>query len=350
MEIRKVLALRGPNIWANFPVIEAWVDLGQWKDSPSDTIPGLNERLMAWLPSMVEHQCSIGKRGGFFQRLREGTYLAHILEHVVLELETLAGVEVSFGRASETNDEGVYKVVFRYYEEKLARECLTAARDLCMAAVLDQPFDVQGAIARLRETAERNMLGPSTNAIVQAAQDRNIPFHRLNRHSLVQLGYGAKQRRIRASETGQTGAIAESIAQDKELTRQLLQAAGVPTAEGYPVDSAEDAWEAALDIGVPVVVKPQDGNQGRGVATNLTTQEQVAAAYQAALQESDSIIVEKFAPGNDYRILVVNGKVVAASRREPAQVMGDGQQTIQELVDRENGDPRRCEHHANVQK
>ncbi|MBL0157313.1 MAG: cyanophycin synthetase [Bryobacterales bacterium] len=348
MEIRKVLALRGPNIWANFPVIEAWVDLGQWKDSPSDTIPGLNERLMAWLPSMVEHQCSIGKRGGFFQRLREGTYLAHILEHVVLELETLAGVEVSFGRASETNDEGVYKVVFRYYEEKLARECLTAARDLCMAAVLDQPFDVQGAIARLRETAERNMLGPSTNAIVQAAQDRNIPFHRLNRHSLVQLGYGAKQRRIRASETGQTGAIAESIAQDKELTRQLLQAAGVPTAEGYPVDSAEEAWEAALDIGVPVVVKPQDGNQGRGVATNLTTQEQVAAAYQAALQESDSIIVEKFAPGNDYRILVVNGKVVAASRREPAQVMGDGQQTIQELVDRENGDPRRGEHHANV--
>jgi len=348
MEIRKVLALRGPNIWANFPVIEAWVDLGQWKDSPSGAIPGLNERLMAWLPSMVEHQCSIGERGGFFQRLREGTYLAHILEHVVLELETLAGVEVSFGRASETNDEGVYKVVFRYYEEKLARECLTAARDLCMAAVLDQPFDVPGAITRLRETAERNMLGPSTNAIVQAAQDRNIPFHRLNSHSLVQLGYGVKQRRIRASETDQTGAIAESIAQDKELTRQLLQAAGVPTAEGYPVDSAEEAWEAATDIGVPVVVKPQDGNQGRGVATNLTTQEQVAAAYQAALQESDSIIVEKFAPGNDYRILVVNGKVVAASRREPAQVMGDGQQTIQELVDRENGDPRRGEHHANV--
>ena len=348
MEIRKVLALRGPNIWANFPVIEAWVDLGPWKDSPSDSIPGLNERLMNWLPSMVEHQCSLGERGGFFERLRQGTYLAHILEHVVLELETLAGVEVAFGRASETSEDGVYKVVFKYREETLARECLTAARELCMAAVLDQPFDVQATIERLRETAERNLLGPSTNAIVQAAAGRNIPHLRLNRHSMVQLGYGAKQRKIRASETCSTSAIAESIAQDKELTRQLLQAAGVPTAQGYPVDSVEEAWETATYIGVPVVVKPQDGNQGRGVATNLTTQEQVTAAYQAALQESDSIIVEKFAPGNDYRILVVNGKVAAASRREPAQVMGDGQHTIQELVDRENGDPRRGEHHANV--
>lgn len=348
MEIRKVLALRGPNIWANFPVMEAWVDLGQWKNSPSDTIPGLNDRLMSWLPSMVEHQCSIGERGGFFERLRQGTYLAHILEHVVLELETLAGVEVSFGRASETAEDGVYKVVFKYREEKLARECLAAARDLCMAAVLDQPFDVQATLAQLRETAECNLLGPSTNAIVQAAQDRGIPYQRMNRHSMVQLGYGVKQRRIRASETGQTSAIAESIAQDKELTRQLLQAVGVPTAQGYPVDSAEEAWETATYIGVPVVVKPQDGNQGRGVATNLTTREQVAAAYQAALQESDAIIVEKFAPGNDYRLLVVNGRVVAASRREPAQVMGDGQRTIRQLVDRENGDPRRGEHHANV--
>ena len=222
MELRKVLALRGPNVWANFPVIEAWVDLGQWKDSPSGSIPGLNERLMKWLPNMVEHQCSIGERGGFFERLRQGTYLAHILEHVVLELQTLAGAEVNFGRARETSEDGVYKVVFKYREEKLARECLAAALELCMAAVLDQPFDVPATLEKLRETAEQNMLGPSTAAIVRAARNRNIPFHRLNRYSMIQLGDGVRQRRIRASETGQTSAIAESIAQAKELTRQLL--------------------------------------------------------------------------------------------------------------------------------
>jgi len=348
MEIRKVLTLRGPNIWANFPVIEAWVDLGVWKDRSSDAIPGFNDRLMAWLPTLVEHRCSIGERGGFFQRLSRGTYLAHILEHVVLELQTLAGVGVGFGRARETSEEGVFKVVFRFREEKLARACLTSARELIMAAAQDLPFDVTATVERLREMAEQNLLGPSTNSIVEAARDRNIPFRRLNDHSLIQLGYGSKMRRIRASETDQTGSIAESIAQDKDLTRTLLQAAGVPTAQGYPVSSVEDAWETAEYIGVPVVVKPRDGNQGRGVTTNLTTKEQVAAAYAAALEESSSVIVEKFAVGNDYRLLVVGGKLVAASRREPAQVMGDGRHTIAEPVEIENRDPRRAEHHSNI--
>jgi len=348
MDIRKVLTLRGPNIWANFPVIEAWVDLGEWKDRSSDSIPGFNQRLMSWLPTLVEHRCSAGKRGGFFERLERGTYMAHILEHVVLELETLAGVEVGFGRARETSDEGVYKVVFRYREEKLARACLTTARDLIMAAAEDQPFDVAGAVAQLRETAGQNLLGPSTQSIVDAAIDRNIPYRRLDDQSLIQLGYGAKLRRIRAAETDQTGAVAESIAQDKNLTRTLLQAAGVPVAQGYAVASVEDAWETAEYIGVPVVVKPRDGNQGRGVATNLTTKEQVEAAYAAALQESSSVIVEKFVAGNDYRLLVVNGKLVAASRREPAQVMGDGRHTVAELVAIENRDPRRAEHHSGI--
>jgi len=348
MEIRKVLTLRGPNIWANFPVIEAWVDLGEWKDRSSESIPGFNDRLMSWLPTLVEHRCSAGERGGFLQRLSRGTYMAHILEHVVLELQTLAGVEVGFGRARETSDEGVYKVVFRFREEKLARACLSSARELIMAAAQDLPFDVTATVGKLREIAEQNLLGPSTNAIVEAAIDRNIPFRRLNGQSLIQLGHGAKMRRIRASETDQTGSIAESIAQDKDLTRTLLQSAGVPTAKGYPVSSVEEAWETAEYIGLPVVVKPQDGNQGRGVATNLTTKEQVVAAYAAALEESSSIIVEKFAPGNDYRLLVVNGKVVAASRREPAQVMGDGQRTIRDLVEVENRDPRRAEHHSGI--
>ena len=347
MEFLRVHALRGPNIWANFPVIEAWVDLGPWNDTSSDSVPGFNERIMSWLPTLVEHRCSVGERGGFFERLRRGTYPAHILEHVTLELQALAGGGPSgFGRARATAEDGVYKVVFKYRDETLARDCLDAARELVLAALQDQPFDVAATIEKLREVAEQNLLGPSTESIVQAARKRNIPFRRLNDYSLVQLGYGSKQRRIRASETDETRAIAESIAQDKDLTRQMLQAAGVPTAQGYPVTDAEDAWETAEYIGVPVVVKPRDGNQGRGVTTNVMTKEQLLAAYAAALEESSSVIVEKFAPGNDYRLLVVDGNVVAASRREPAQVMGDGRSTIRELVEVENRDPRRAEHHA----
>lgn len=348
MEFRKILALRGPNIWANFPVIEAWVDLGELKDRPSNSIPGFNDRLMTWLPTMIEHRCSVGERGGFFQRLRDGTYMAHILEHVTLELQTLAGVEVSYGRARETAEEGVFKVTFKYREETLARACLQAARELCLAAVHDQPFDPQATVGKLRELGERVLLGPSTNAIVQAARARNIPHFRLNTRSLVQFGYGAKQRRIQAAETDRTSAIGESIAQDKELTRMVLQAIGVPTPEGRPVSDAEDAWEAAEEIGVPVVVKPQDGNQGRGVATNLTTREQVLAAYEAASKQSDSILVEKYAPGQDYRLLVVGGKLVAAARRDSARVTGDGVHTIRQLVDIANTDPRRGDHHAKV--
>ena len=348
MEFRKVLALRGPNVWANFPVIEAWVDLGELNDRASDEIPGFNERLMSWLPTMIEHRCSIGERGGFFERLRRGTYMAHILEHVTLELQTQAGAEVGFGRARESSEEGVYKVVFKYKEETLARECLHAAHQLCLAAVHDKPFDVKGTIERLRDLGARVLLGPSTGAIVEAARARGIPHYRLNTASLVQFGYGSKQRRIQAAETGQTSAIAESIAQDKDLTRILLRSVGVPTASGRPVSSAEDAWEAAEDIGVPVVVKPQDGSQGRGVATNLSTREQVVRAYASAREISESIIVEKYAPGHDYRVLVVGGKVVAAARREPAQVMGDGAHSVAELVEIANADPRRGEHHATV--
>lgn len=348
MEFRKVLALRGPNIWANFPVIEAWVDLGDLKDSPSNELPGFNDRLMKWLPTMIEHRCSIGERGGFFQRLRMGTYPAHVLEHIALELQSLAGTPVGFGKARETSEEGVYRVVFRYREEAVARECLNVARDLFLAAVHDQPFDVQGQVDRLRDLAQDICLGPSTGAIVNAAKARDIPTRRLNDCSLVQFGYGRKQRRIQAAETDRTSAIAEGLAQDKELTRKLLHSIGVPVPSGRPVTSADDAWEAACEIGVPVVVKPQDGNQGRGVATNLSTQEQVVKAYEAAKKESNYVLVEKFAPGHDYRVLVVGGKVAAAARREPAHVIGDGQHTVRELIDIVNTDPRRGEHHATV--
>jgi cyanophycin synthetase len=346
MEFRRVLALRGPNIWADFPVLEAWVDLGELKDRPSNEIPGFNDRLMTWLPTMIEHRCSIGERGGFFERLRRGTYPAHILEHVTLELQTLAGTPVGFGKARETSEEGVYRVIVRYQEENVGRECLAAARELLLAAIHDRPFDVPAMIDRLRDFAQDECLGPSTRSIVDAARARGIPVRRLNAWSLVQLGYGARQRRIQAAETDRTGAIAEGIAQDKEMTRTLLQAVGVPVPVGRRVSDAEDAWAAACEIGVPVVVKPQDGNQGRGVATNLQTREQVLTAYAAAREESRSVIVERFAPGHDYRLLVVSGKVVAAARREPAQVVGDGARTIAELVEQVNLDPRRGDHHA----
>ncbi len=345
MEFRRVLALRGPNVWANSPVMEVWVDLKEL-DRPCNDFPGSAERLMNWLPTMIEHECGIGERGGFFQRLREGTYPGHILEHVTLELMSLVHREVGYGRARETSEPGLYRVVFKYHDERLARECLNVGRELVLAALHDRPFDVKGEIDRLRKFAHEVCLGPSTAAIVDAAKARGVPSWRMNEESLVQLGQGSKQRRIRAAESDRSGAIAEAIAQDKEMSRNLLRAAGVPVPEGRSVKDAEDAWEAACDIGAPVVVKPRNGNQGRGVSTNLNTREQVVAAYGAALAESSQVIVEKFAPGHDYRLLVVGNRVVAASRREPAQVQGDGVHTIRELIDIANLDPRRGEHHA----
>ena len=342
MQIRKVLALRGPNIWTRHTVIEAWVDLGPLKDSSSEQFPGFNDRLMAWLPSLIEHRCSVGERGGFFQRLRRGTYLAHILEHTVLELQTLAGTPVGFGKARETSEEGVYKVAIRYQEEVLGRECLDVARDLLMAALFDQPFEIDEQVKRLRLLADRVCLGPSTNAIVDAAKARNIPVRRLNARSLVQLGQGAKQRRIWTAETDNTSAIAESIAQDKDLTKTLLRSAGIPVPEGREVNSPEDAWEAAKELEGSVVVKPTDGNHGRGVFMDLTDEQQIKTAYRNAIDEGSGVLVERFAPGLEHRLLVVGGKLVAAARGDATEMIGDGQHTIAELLELQiNADPRR---------
>ncbi|MGE3821735.1 MAG: cyanophycin synthetase [Isosphaeraceae bacterium] len=348
MEFRKILTLRGPNVWAKFPVLEAWVDLGVLKDSPSDELPGFNDRIMAWLPTMIEHRCSVGTRGGFFERLRRGTYQAHILEHVTLELQSLAGTEVGYGRARETSEEGVYKVAIEYEDEVFAKACLHAARELCLAAVHDRPYDVDAEVARLRALNEEVRLGPSTRAIVDAAVARGIPVRRLNSDSLVQLGWGARQRRINTAETDRTGAVAEAIAQDKDLTRELLRQVGVPVADGRPVKDAEDAWTAATEIGGPVVVKPRFGNHGRGVTTNLATREEVLTAYRNALEQSSEIVVERYAPGDDYRLLVVGGRLVAAARRDPAHVVGDGTRSIAELVEQVNRDPRRGDGHGSV--
>ena len=344
MQIRKVLALRGPNIWSRHPVLEAWVDLGPLKDSSSKDFPGFNDRLMAWLPSMIEHRCSVGERGGFFQRLRWGTYLAHTLEHTTLELETLAGTVVGYGRARETLTEGVYKVAIRYQEESLGRACLETARELLMAAVYDLPFDIAAELKRLHELAERACLGPSTTAIVEAAKLRNIPARRLNSGSLVQLGQGIKQRRIWTAETDSTSAIAESIAQDKQLTKTLLKSAGIPVPEGREADSPEDAWAAAQEIEGAVVVKPVDANHGRGVFMDLTEEQQVRTAYAEALKEGSGVIVERFASGSEHRLLVVGKNLVAGAGGEAAAVVGDGVHSIRQLIDLQiNSDPRRGE-------
>ncbi|MEO6960238.1 MAG: cyanophycin synthetase, partial [Burkholderiaceae bacterium] len=269
IEFTNMLSLRGPNIWAYRPVIEAWVDIGELENFPSDTIPGLYERLSAWLPSLIEHRCSIGERGGFLQRVRKGTWSGHILEHVTLELQNLAGIPGSLGRARETSVRGVYKVIVRACHEPVTRAALYAGRDLVMAAIEDRPFDVAAAIEELHELAETLRLGPSTACIVDAADDRDIPTIRLSEDNLVQLGYGARQRRIWTAETDRTSAIAEGISRNKDLTKSLLQACGVPVPEGQLVESAQQAWEVALEIGLPAVIKPSDGNHGRGVFTNL---------------------------------------------------------------------------------
>ncbi|MCE9547893.1 MAG: cyanophycin synthetase [Planctomycetia bacterium] len=348
MEIRRIWALRGPNYWANFPVLEALVDLGDLHDRASDEIPGFNERLKAWMPTLVRHRCSVGEPGGFFLRLDRGTYLAHILEHVALELQTLADSHCGFGKARAASEDGVYRVVVKYREEGVGRAALELGRRICLAAVHDQPCDIAGEIERLRELNYDLRLGPSTAAIVAAARERDIPAIRLNLSSLVQLGHGSRARRICTAETDRTSALAESIAQDKQLTRSLLHAVGVPVPKGRPVDDAEDAWRATEEIGTPVVVKPQYGNHGRGVATNLSTREQVIAAYHAACEEGSHIIVEQYAPGEDHRLLVIGDRLVAAARREPAHVIGDGQHTITELVAEVNRDPRRSDGHSTV--
>jgi len=346
MEILSVKVLRGPNQWASFPCLEAWVDLGRLEDFPSHTLPGFNERITAWLPTMIEHRCSIGERGGFFERLRTGTWMGHVLEHVTLELQTLAGTPVGYGRAREAKTRGVYKVVIEYKEERFAIECLHAAHRLIMAAIEDAPYDVTGEVKRLRQVLLDVQLGPSTRSIVEAAIGRGIPTQRLTSGSLVRLGQGARQRRICAAETDRTGAVAETIAQDKELTRTLLAESGIPVPEGRPVDDAADAWAVAQDIGAPVVVKPRYGNQGRGVSVNLVTRDEVERAWILANEIDASVVVERFVSGGDYRILVVGGRMVAAARRHPPTVLGDGVSTVRELMDRINEDPRRCGDHA----
>jgi cyanophycin synthetase len=343
IEIVSVEYLRGPNMWTYDPALEALIDIGELEDFPSNRIPGMPERIAAWLPTLDSHRCSYDVPGGFLRRLREGTWPAHIIEHVSLELQALAGMPGGgFGRAREVSARGFYKVTISLWHEHFTLRALEGARDLVMAAIEDRPFDVKALIDELIELSERHCLGPSTAAIVQAADDRRIPMIRLNDGNLVQLGYGSRQRRIWTAETDRTSAIAEGISTDKDLTKQLLSSCGVPVPEGRLASDAADAWAAAQEVGLPVVVKPIDGNHGRGVCLDLSTQEQIEAAFAIAQREGSAVLVERYVRGNEHRLLVVGGRLAAAARGQPAFVTGDGRSTIRELIDSQlNSDPLR---------
>ena len=341
--------LRGPNIWTYRPVLEVWLDLGDLEDFPSNKLPGLTERLVEWLPALEEHHCGVGERGGFIQRLREGTWAGHILEHIVIELLNLAGMPTGFGQTRETSRRGVYRMVFRARDEAVARAALTEAHALLLAAIRQREdgaagFDVSAAVTRLVEQIDRSYLGPSTASIVAAATDRGIPHLRLNDGNLVQLGQGRHQRRIWTAETDRTSAIAGNIAHDKDLTKSLLASCGVPVPEGQVVDSPQAAWEAAQEIGLPVVVKPSDANHGRGVSLDLSEREDIEKAFSVADAEGSEVMVERYVLGDEQPVLVVGGRVVAAARGESLSVVGDGRSTVEQLIDSQlNSDPRRGE-------
>lgn len=336
MIIQSLKVLRGPNQWASVPCLEAWVDVGRLDGVPVFTLAGFHDRLSAWLPTMIGQQRLVG------------TSITEVIQHVALDLQTLAGTPVAFGRVAAAKTAGVATIVVEYKDEPFAIACFHTAIECVKAAVNATEFDITGELRRLRSMLLTSQLGPSTRAIVAAAAARGIPARRLNDDSLVRLGQGAKQRRILAAETDATAAIAESIAQDKELTRTLLAEAGIPVAEGRPVSDAADAWMAAQAIAAAVVVKPRCGNQGRGVSVNLTTRDEVEQAWAIARQQEDTVMVERFVPGADHRLLVVAGRMVAAARRCPPRVVGDGTMTVRELVGVVNADPRRSGDHAGV--
>ncbi len=339
MEISRVRALRGPNLWSRHTSIQALVACPTEAEQDVTLFPDFEIRLRARLPTLG-HLHAIGRH--------DALSLADVLAHSALSLQIAAGCPVTFHRCVPTTEVGVYQLVVEYTEEAVGRLALELAEGLLRSVLDDTAFELSGALTALQALDEDERLGPSTGSIVQAAIARGIPYRRLTSGSLVQLGWGSRQRRIQAAEIDRTSAIAESIAQDKQLTKALLRAAGIPVPVGRAVSSADDAWHAAQEIGFPVVVKPRDGNQGRGVAVNITTEEQLRRAYASAREESRHVLVERFMPGYDFRVLVVGQQVVAAARRDPPMVQGDGVHTVAELIEQLNTDPRRGDGHAHA--
>lgn len=350
MKIRRINAMRGPNYWSirRPKLIVMVLDLEDMEQKPTNKVPGFRERLERMFPSMYEHRCSVGTAGGFFQRVDEGTWMGHVIEHIALEIQTLAGMDVGFGRTRGYGEEGVYNVVFAYMEEEVGRYAAKASVAICEALISGEEYDLEYDIQRMREIRERERLGPSTGSIIAEAEARGIPWIRLNRYSLCQLGYGANQKRIQATVTSETSSIGVELACDKEDTKDLLEKAEVPVPRGDLI-SRERSLEDACDyVGYPLVVKPVGGNHGRGITVNIQNYDDALVAFREAKEVSRRVIIEKYIQGEDYRLLVINNQFVAGALRTPAHVIGDGKHTIKELVDKVNEDPRRGYGHENV--
>lgn len=342
--------MRGPNYWSirRHKLIVMVLDLEELEESPTNKIDGFLERLQEMFPTMYEHRCSVGAPGGFFERVKEGTWMGHVIEHIALEIQTLAGMETGFGRTRGTGNHGEYNVVFAYTEEEVGRFAAKSAVRIAEALIANEKYDLESDIQEMRELREGSRLGPSTGSIVEEAASRGIPWIRLNKYSLVQLGYGANQKRIQATVASTTSNIAVEIACDKEDTKDILEDNGIAVPRGRIVKSEEGLFDAIERIGYPVVTKPINGNHGRGATTNITNAEDAKIAFAAAQEHSRSVIVEKFITGFDFRLLVINHQFVAAAKRTPASVLGDGKSTIQQLIDEVNKDPRRGYGHEKV--
>jgi len=350
MKIREINAMRGPNYWSvrRHKLIVMVLDLEEMEERPSDKIEGFRERLETMFPTMYSHRCSVGTPGGFFQRVKEGTWMGHIIEHIALEIQTLAGMDTGFGRTRGYGEEGVYNVVFSYIEESAGRYAARAAVRICEALIEGEDYDLSDDIQEMRELREAERLGPSTGSIVEEAASRGIPWIRLNKYSLCQLGYGANQKRIQATVTSETSSIGVELACDKEDTKHLLEQAEVEVPRGDIISRERSLEESCRYVGYPLVIKPIDGNHGRGITVDIQNYEDAVVAFHAAKEVSRRVIVEKYITGEDYRLLVINNVLVAAAKRTPAHVIGDGKSTVQELVDAVNKDPRRGYGHENV--
>jgi cyanophycin synthetase len=350
MKVVEIKVLRGPNYWSvrRPKLIQMKLDLEEMEEKPSDKIKGFAERLEKLLPGLYEHRCSEGKPGGFLSRVKEGTWMGHIIEHVALELQTIAGMDMGFGRTRTTGKHGEYYVVFDYMEEKAGVYAAKAAFNLVKTLADGGDYNIVDDIQELREIRENTRLGPSTGSIVEEAKKRNIPYIRLNGQSLVQLGYGVNQKRIRATIAGSTSSIAVDIAGDKEETKNLLGAAEIPVPKGRIIHPDDSLADAINDVGFPCVIKPINGNHGKGATTNITNMQQAEKALEAARYYGRNVICEKFITGFDFRVLVINYKFICAALRTPASVKGDGVHTIQWLVDETNKDPRRGFGHEKV--
>ncbi len=350
MKIVKIQVLRGPNYWSirRPKLIQMTLDLEDLEERPTNKIEGFYENLETLLPGLYEHRCSEGVPGGFLHRVKEGTWLGHVVEHLALELQTLAGMDMGFGRTRGTGKKGEYFVVFDYMEEDAGVFAAKSAVALAEHLVSGAPYDLEGDLQKMREIREDTRLGPSTGAIVEEAIKRGIPYIRLNKHSLVQLGHGVLQKRIRATIAGTTSCIAVDIAGDKDETKNLLSAAEIPVPKGILLRRNDTIEDAISRVGFPMVIKPLDGNHGKGATTNITNREQAEAALAAARNFGRTVICEKFITGFDFRILVINYKFICAALRTPASVTGDGEHTVQQLIDETNKDPRRGYGHEKV--